>query len=137
MSSDLKHGWSLCILHTILGSILPESCGVLSYHKKQGNAVCPALSVFISSPRAPPAGKQHQCQLLFCLYSRPQLTAWGILFVIGSSIVHQVKVPGVDSNATVSCLPGACVLDSQVSLFSSQQTQHLPGGTLLHVAGHC
>ncbi|XP_066499573.1 uncharacterized protein [Hoplias malabaricus] len=62
----------------------------------------------------------------------PKTKQDGVL-IMGDSIVRHLKVPGIKSNATVSCLPGARVLDVARRLPSALRQREDFGTVVLHV----
>ncbi|XP_066541042.1 uncharacterized protein [Hoplias malabaricus] len=71
----------------------------------------------------------------------PKTKQDGVL-IIGDLIVRHLKVPAIKSNATVSCLPGARVLDVARRLPAALQQREDFGTVVLHVgknyiSAHC
>ncbi|KAL7878216.1 hypothetical protein SRHO_G00048590 [Serrasalmus rhombeus] len=63
----------------------------------------------------------------------PRRSAQDSVYVIGSSIVRHVRVRGVNSHATVSCFPGARVLDIAKRLPSALRRRDVFGTVVIHV----
>ncbi|KAL7873550.1 hypothetical protein AOLI_G00126210 [Acnodon oligacanthus] len=63
----------------------------------------------------------------------PQRSSQDSVYIIGRSIVRHVRVRGIDSPATVSCFPGARVLDIARRLPSALRRRNAFGTGVIHI----
>ncbi|KAI4905682.1 hypothetical protein NFI96_009315, partial [Prochilodus magdalenae] len=63
----------------------------------------------------------------------PRASSQDSVYVIGSSIVHHVRVHGASGDATVTCFPGARVLDIARRLPTALSNRNAFGTVVIHV----